>query len=564
MTETTYMIANTKDLSSSTVTASRGSGYSSFSRKRAMLMFVLMMSFLVLPVFLFQPLAVPGTQEQLYEGIHWPHQHGNEKTIENADLLNYHDFLNCSVGVVEDYFSNHFHESPSKLFDMTCLNHLIEQNPANLFTRTVFIRQYYLEYMATNPKRHVVYLCHSECGGLGDRIRAMVGSFFLAISLNATFTILTEYPVHLDEFFEPSIPELSLAAPNNFLSQVGLLEQYRQSSARSPGANDSALFDLNATLQGCAKTWTTAAVHSCKEFNLIFENWLEHTINWGYKLEHVEWFRHLNMENVMTSAASTADSPVALISIEWFRLQPYLFENPVMKDFVVRAHLTGMGRPEFSFIFFQLFMSTATPFLHEAAQRYFDNLVQEIPTRVKPYVVGAHIRLGDWSMKMENLSRADKRYPIEAVDCIATRIRQTCENRTACVVWVAGDNVDAIRRLQRLLANSTIKILSCDEGEINHLDLGKFDQSTDLRQANLRTFVDWYILAKYADEIVMTQSGFSEWASYYSMRNADVARPAWILAKKGMRRKMKCTWHNFTSYLRQGQQQSPYPYLYLP
>jgi hypothetical protein len=326
-------------------------------------------------------------------------------------------------------------------FDVTCLKFLIELHPANLVLRTVFVRQYYLEYMATNPRRHVVYVCHTNCGGLGDRFQAMVTSFFVAMSLNATFTILTEYPVHADEFFEPSIPELSLAAPNNFLSQVGLLHQYRHSSGSSSnvGRNGSTPFDIHAALQGSSNTLATTITNATSRlnqgFNYIFADWWARTAN----TSETEFFRHLNMEQEMTLASSTANSSVALIGIGWFRLPPYLFQNPTMSDFVARAKLTDMDKPEFSFIFFQLFMSKASPFLQTAAQRYANELAEEIPTKGKPYVVGVHIRIGDWTMNLANLTNGDRRYPPKAVHCMASRIRDICEQQTACVVWVAGD-----------------------------------------------------------------------------------------------------------------------------
>lgn len=534
-----------------------------------MVMLVLIVPFFVGQVMLFRAAFIPGIEEQHYERIAWPHQHDREKKNSKSrktNKVNPGGFSHhCSVDVVEDFFTNHFHESPPKVFDMNCLHLLIAQHPANLFLRTVFIRQYYLDYMDTNPKRHVVYHCNIHCGGLGDRLKAMVSSFFLALSLKATFTVLIECPVHFDEYFETSIPELSVAAPNNFLNQVGLLQQYRQSRGCNSRANYSSLFLTNSTL-GFSNASTLSMAHSNKEFNFVFKDWNEHIIKRGFRSSEVEWFRHLNVEGEMTLAASTADSTVALISAGWFRLQPYLFENPAMKDFVNRTHLTGMARPQFSFIFFQLFMRRATPFLQEATQRYRDELAQgkEIPIRGKPYVVGAHIRLGDWTMEVErdNLTNPDLRYPIQAVLCIARRIRDICENKTACVVWIASDNRFAARSLRRLLAKGNIKVLRCDEGEIHHIDLGTFDLSADLRQANLRTFVDWYMLARYMDELVMTQSGFSQWASYYTMRNADVPRPAWILLVTTWKR-WKCRWLNFTSYMDRGQQ-SKQPYLYLP
>jgi hypothetical protein len=212
-----------------------------------------------------------------------------------------------------------------------------------------------------------------------------------------------------------------------------------------------------------------------------------------------------------------------------------------MSDFVARAKLTDMDKPEFSFIFFQLFMSKASPFLQTAAQRYANELAEEIPTKGKPYVVGVHIRIGDWTMNLANLTNGDRRYPPKAVHCMASRIRDICEQQTACVVWVAGDNIMAIRSLKKRLADSMIKILNCGEGDIRHIDKSQFDPSADPRQANLRTFLDWYILAKYVDELVITKSGFSEHAAYYTMRNADDFRPMWQLMQKTTG-KFECKW----------------------
>jgi hypothetical protein len=536
--------------------------------QRALLMFALMVTFLVVPALWFQSSSVflPGDMRgQLQGENHWPNYDDNcdEKDVKSNQTyqLNPPGFINCRVDVVEDYFSNHFRESPAKTFDVTCLKHLIDQYPANLALRTLYIRQYYLEYMATNPKRHVVYLCHSNCGGLGDRLQAMVTSFFVAMSLNATFTILTEYPVHLDEFFETSIPELSLAAPNNFLSQVGLLQHYRQSSGSSTHANGSPPFDIHTTLQGSANTSTAATLQLNQDFNFIFRDWFTRMAN----ISEVEFFRNLNIEQEMTSAVSTADDrAVALIGTRWFQLPPYLFGNPVTKDFITRAKLTGMGKHELTFIFFQLFMSKASPFLQAAAQPYADKLAEEIPPReAKPYVVGVHLRIGDWVMKIANRTKADGRYPPKAsARCMASRIRDICENKTACVVWIAGDTLSAIRYLKKQMIDSKVKILNCDEGEILHIDKSEFKLSTDPRQANIRTFLDWYILAKYVDEFVVTKSGFNEHAAYYTMKDADAFRPMWQLVQK-TRGVLVCKWVDSEWLFHKGPQK-PYSYYMKP
>jgi hypothetical protein len=586
-TSETIMIANAKD-SFSRGLQSNSTGSIRRVGQRALVTFTLMVSFLIFTALLFQASTVivpAGMLEQHEEGNERAHhQHSQhliyssnsfmeeDKTYEqgqhyyNDEKKNaksrpvHYAFVNCSVEVVEDYFSHHFHDSPPKIFDMTCLKHLTEQHPANLFLRTVFVRQYYLEYMATNPKRHVVYLCHSSCGGLGDRLQAMITSFFVALSLNATFTILTEYPVHWDEFFEPSIPDLSLTSPNNFMSQMGLLQSYRQSSgsSRSNAANDTVPFDLHATLQDSAQTSMIVAMHSGREFHFIFADRCARKANES----EVEFFRHLIIEEETSLAASTADGDVALIGTGWFRLSQYLLENPVANDFVRHAQLKGIGKAEFAFIFFQLYMSKVSPFLQAAVQPYADELIQEMPARGKPYVIGVHIRIGDWTMQIANLTHPDRRYPPKAVHCIANRIRDICVHKTACAVWVAGDNSLAINTLKRQLANSQIKILNCDEGEILHIDKFQFDQSSDLRHANLRTFLDWYLLANYVDELVITKSGFSEHAAYYTARNADGFRPIWQLMQK-TRGKFECKWVDSKWLLHKGPQK-PYSHYLFP
>jgi hypothetical protein len=540
-------------------------------------------------------------QQSLLEATKTLSQSSSNSNNNNNDKINDNNNDNqlrhddCNVEVVQDYFANHFQESPPTLFDMTCLKRLIQQHPTNIYLRTVFIRQYYLEYTlgittttttadaATIPKqqqqqqrRHVVYLCHSHCGGFGDRLRAMMSSFFMALSLNATFTILTEYPVHWDVYFEPSLPELALSAPYNFLSHVGLLQSYHnslggESASTNGGSNDTAVFDLNATfgLQQHGSTSVTKRRINNTDFTFIFEDWFDHVINWGFEPSEVDWFRHLNLEHELTSStASTADitdtattdTAVALIASGWFRLQPYLFENAVSKDFVTRAQLTDLGKSEFTFIFIQLFMSQATPFLQKAAQPYVDQLLSLTPTTtatstttttsptggtaaMKPHVVGVHVRLGDKKMGWG----PQWRYTLKAVDCIADRIRAICEQKVVCKLWVTADNAVAINHLKKkLLTDTHIQIHTCDEGELVHTDATKFDPSTtDLKQANLRTFLDWYMLAKYTDELVITRSGFSEHAAFYTMKTPADFRPVWQLNEPDRKNPKACDWVDY-------------------
>jgi hypothetical protein len=120
----------------------------------------------------------------------------------------------------------------------------------------------------------------------------------------------------------------------------------------------------------------------------------------------------------------------------------------------------------------------------------------------------------------------------------------------------------AIRSLKKRLADSMIKILNCGEGDIRHIDKSQFDPSADPRQANLRTFLDWYILAKYVDELVITKSGFSEHAAYYTMRNADDFRPMWQLMQKTTG-KFECKWVDSKWLLHKGPQK-PYSYYVFP
>jgi hypothetical protein len=98
---------------------------------------------------------------------------------------------------------------------------------------------------------------------------------------------------------------------------------------------------------------------------------------------------------------------------------------------------------------------------------------------------------------------------------------------------------------KKLNDTNNIQIRSCEEGELVHTDATKFDPSTDLRQANLRTVVDWYMLAKYADELVITRSGFSEHAAFYTMETPVDFRPVWQLNEPDRKNPSACNWVDY-------------------
>ena len=86
-------------------------------------------------------------------------------------------------------------------FQEECLKSLIDSDPDDFTLRLALVRRKYEDLKASKPRRHVVWYCRKGCGGIGDRTQQAITAFYLALAMNATFTIDMEFPVHWENFY---------------------------------------------------------------------------------------------------------------------------------------------------------------------------------------------------------------------------------------------------------------------------------------------------------------------------------------------------------------------------
>ena len=92
----------------------------------------------------------------------------------------------------QHYYSTMFANN-SIPFTKTCLRSLLDSTPDDIALQVGLVRRSYEELQASRPKRHIIW--HSRGGGgIGDRLQQATQIFYMALAMNATFTIDMEYP----------------------------------------------------------------------------------------------------------------------------------------------------------------------------------------------------------------------------------------------------------------------------------------------------------------------------------------------------------------------------------
>ncbi|CAF0755482.1 unnamed protein product [Didymodactylos carnosus] len=70
-----------------------------------------------------------------------------------------------------------------------------------------------------NPKKYLVYVCHENCGGWGDRLRGIMSVFMMSLMLDRNFQIEITHPCNLTRILKPNfynwLQPLNLIRRNN-------------------------------------------------------------------------------------------------------------------------------------------------------------------------------------------------------------------------------------------------------------------------------------------------------------------------------------------------------------
>ena len=283
----------------------------------------------------------------------------------------------CSLLEYHRYYADSFSNLRTP-FDAECLTALIDEYTNDVSLRVGLVRLKYEQLQATIPKRHVVYFCRHTCGGLGDRLRASLSTFYLSLAMNASFTINVELPVHWEEFFH------------------GLNHNYETSTVKS------GLFHrFNITKHYTEMNLTDFNLLSMIPYNhaSLFRRWNQ--LDWDYFVDS-NWYTTENVESHLVATGSWhSDAYIheeqsvmqndsvkesVVLSGMTFRLEPFK-NNTYAQGFWKDFRLKDLGRAERTHIFYRMFMPNPTQHLIRAMKIHIDRLKGT-------YVIGLHIRLG--------------------------------------------------------------------------------------------------------------------------------------------------------------------------
>jgi hypothetical protein len=417
----------------------------------------------------------------------------------------------CSIDSYHQYYNNstRFKERQVVPFSPECLTSLIDSFPADIPLRLGLVRRRYDDLQATQPKRHVVWHCNTGCGGIGDRLQQAVNTFYLALAMNATFTMDMEKPVHWEDFFQGLNANYdTTSAPGGFYDRFQFSESYARGN-----------FALHAQLQN----------HP----TLVRPNINPYWDQYIGPNRSFAWFYNTNVEDYLFTKHELPNKEVVIFSGSHFRMKPFL-HNPFAKQFLTDYRLHDTGKAERTFIFTQLFMARPSPHLQAAV----DNVTLDHPsssssssswrnhsTTTATTVVGIQIRLGggDWKDPVRHGKNCTK--------CMADQARKVCQDlrqhenggTNSCTLWVTSDSEDAIEEMKMSFQNDTDISVVVSDGPITHIDKTKFLHAIE---QNTKSFLDWYVLAAYSDAFILSRSSFSEQAAMYRLLNHTHFKPA--------------------------------------
>ena len=303
----------------------------------------------------------------------------------------------------------------------------------------------------------------SRCGGMGDRLRGVAATFFMALLTNSVFSIKWDYPTDLENYFEPA-----------FLPHHQVAEQYYP---ENPHELVVRVID--------------------DEEDIV---WL---------LSDITRMRHMfrQYDKVVMEINS-------LVPLE------VLLSHPYYRSLVDFYDITNFSYSELFSIAMRVFLPQYSPQLKTAVEPYLKTLSNSRYDGT----FGVQIRLGSTSWNeagrvgssqvgcfMEQVANISYENNYKQVVVFATADSQ-----------MALDQLQAMAKKQQGL--SIDLITAADTAEITHIDRTNFKGDNQEQQV-LRTFVDWSVLASpLIKHLVISRSSFGETASLLRMSAKPVRR----------------------------------------
>ncbi|OAE21103.1 hypothetical protein AXG93_3661s1280 [Marchantia polymorpha subsp. ruderalis] len=313
----------------------------------------------------------------------------------------------------------------------------------------------------------IIFDCSSrfqECGGLGDRLKGLASTFYLALLTNSRFYYHWTFPTDVGNYFMAS-----------------------NSSLSSPARTARSFMGI--------------------QYVTMFEWWC---MNWHCMVRDIRRTREWNLPKLWHGYSS-------IISHTNMAYWDVLIQNPFLGATARRYNLHLLRQDEMFYIFTRLFFTKMTSFMGLALEPYRD-LMSPSSDRVK---VGVQLRIGNDTAWHEG-----PRHSLAAVGCFVEKAKLKCEegNRQSkeCLIFVSTDSQRALELFRARFKLLGISMMATD-GPISHIDKPSqslirqhFVDPQSIITEHSRVFMDWILLTKM-DYLYISRSGFSETAAFAGM-----------------------------------------------
>jgi len=428
--------------------------------------------------------------------------------------------VSCDFNTFDSYYRLDFLKSRFVPFDSSCLKQIIRSHPENLHLRIAHLRRRYFESMRSRDPsrlRHMIYYCDRSCGGHGDRVRAMARVFYYALAFNATFSIIVEQP-RWDAYFEEF----------DDLETIGSRSLFR--SLVSEGV---IRIDQNSKKLDFKKYFLHKTVDRLPEDRTF------HLREMDRKTSNFEsFYDEAGVLDQTKLFPGNATAPQYVVIQSNWDLKP-CFTGSMLDEYAIR----DLEHGHLMHIFLQLYASKLLPDLSKAV-RGPESILKD------KYVVGMHFRLGA-SQDGANITWNDpKRHSASKIPCLVKHAIQLCSLHHArnsstpdCALLVVSDSAESLELVKRLVNGTGILAVS-PAGSIYHLDRSNFSELSVIAD-NMKMFVDWLLLGKRSDTLILSRSGFSTSASFLISNGTNLHyRPTYIIDENGVDSCIKKSFHS--------------------
>jgi hypothetical protein len=323
----------------------------------------------------------------------------------------------------------------------------------------------------------MIWYCRGNgCGGHGDRLRGMARVFYYALAFNATFTILVEYP-RWDDYFLLLDDLEHIGRQSLFHSLVLDDVVIRSGSSKNYTFNTSRLPSDRTVHVSEMCSVSTIQDYESALFPVININ----TSSTQYAIFETNQF-------LVWGEGGTRSNPLCNVN----ELNDYAITDEL--NFAILYY-----------IFLQLYASKPSFTLSSEIMKLEDILLNQ-------YVIGVHIRLGGPTVGDLDYRHSTSVIPgmVKVGKDLCYLHRSVVHNSTTgntsanCTLLVVTDDLGAVEKVQQELNGIDIGLVT-PSGNVIHIDHREPMLWQSGPADEVKIFVDWYLLGKRSDALVLSR-----------------------------------------------------------